>query len=299
MMKNLTLKTLLAPESYPASRKMATMIGKYFPKLNSINKKRCPDVPPLLLNRKQALKQFLPSSLANIHPGTLFKQFLVGWYNKIKTDYSDLAHSFNKKVEHYADAYYNWMERFIEMDYEVDYPSQLNAGVIPGGFLVKGTISNYSENISHRFGYPVVKVKNAMAGKFEKALIGIFRFFTPKPVFKIPVFEIVNTGAIGGEVQANEKPINKEKVLKWFFQAGSYSRHKFFDFQSITKNQLLDQHQKPVNRPKLCKGSNISYLLQKLKEYMISINTGLSWGFLTQPLIADYDNPSNRGNGFS
>ena len=299
MLKKLTLKTLLTLEIYPDSRKMATMIGKYFPKLNSINNKRSPDVPPMLLNSKRSLKEFLPSTLANFHPGTLLKQFLIGWYNKIKNDYSDIAHSFNNKAEHYADAYYNWMERFIEMDYEADCFGQRNALVKPDGFLGKGTISNFSEKISHRFGYPAAKAKNALAGKFEKTLIGISRIFTPRHVFEIPMLEIVNASAIEGEVQANEKSFIRKRFLKWFFLTKHFSDKMACYDQSFAGYQPTDKYPRLLRWPEIFRKISSIRILKNLRGGAISENTLLTESFSVLPLIPGYNFPANIGSGFN
>ena len=240
----------------------------------------------------------LPSCLTNFHPGVLFKQFLVGWYSKIKTDYRYLAHSFNNKVQNYAGAYYDWMERFIEMDYEEGYYGPPLAVAIPGNFVVKGIFNNYSEKISHRFGYPVVEIKNALAGKFEKALIGIYRLFTPNPILEIPALEIINAGTIGGEAQAIKKPFNKKWPLKWFFQTKYSSDKMACDDQSFAGNQPTDKYPKLLRWPEIFRKTNSIQILKNLRRGVISVNTLLTESFSVLPLIPEYNFPANIGSGF-
>jgi hypothetical protein len=247
MLKNLSLKTLLTPENNPIIRGLTTLTGKLFPKSVLINQKRSPDVPPLLLCGKPVTKKFLSSRLANNHPGALFKQFLVGWYNKIITDYRELSHTFNSKLQYFADSFYDWMENFMEMDYDIVTQDKDTHDPDPGELSGKQLINNSPAMVPNKLKYPSTDAFRHLTGYFQKTLILFHHIFNSGPELQIPMLEIVN-----GEIIKPDKTI--------LFQAGSKSsifetvqHRKKFDLASgtLSENQFKRMYSFRVKWPEI------------------------------------------------
>ena len=209
MMKNLTLKTLLFPEGCPPNRKPATVARELFPAFDPVTPKSGPDIPGILAKVQKIFLMLLSSCLTRMLPGSFLKQWLKDWRNKIIDDFRHHVYLIDRKAGYFKNAYYQWMEDFMEMDYANGYSEQNPSEQISGGFYFHGHINNYSAKLVNRFGYPVADARSTLVSNLEKALIGFYQFFARGPVMQTPVLEIVNISVSEGEVQENKRKINK------------------------------------------------------------------------------------------
>ena len=130
------------------------------------------------------------------HPGNFILiqslLMLTMVYNRSKR----FAKLVNRKIRELKWVYYEWMEKFIDMEYEnkerESTPGRKNPWRGPTGNLWNDYLEKYRRYIKDPLNDNIKKA----AGMFEKHLIVIQRFFTAEPDMQTPELEITNTGMI-------------------------------------------------------------------------------------------------------
>jgi len=191
MIKKTTLKFLPFPDHFCADLKKTNMIGNPIPKNLLFKSLNYPDVPYLLIKLNSLIRIVLPQQLFKAIPGGLLKKWFYNWYLKIVDDFMEIYHIISEKMIYYKNTYYNWMESFMEMEYDTHVIECIPA-FTAGRHTKQAAIKEYSTRHAGIMSEIALNSKKSFVVSFEKVLIGINKIFGLKPDFYNPTLEIVN-----------------------------------------------------------------------------------------------------------
>ena len=295
MIKKLTIKNLLIPKSYPAKRKLATVKGVFFPKFDL----SCPGKPTFLPRGKRLLMKHLPSYITNMHPGSLLKNWLHGWRSKTIADFKEITALLNNKVLGLANSYYEWMEKFIEMDETAGYSYLIPVVDNSRGVAFHGFFNNYAAIFEHKFGYPVADARNTFARNVEKMLLGFHSLFASKPDDSAPVLEIINPGANKAGTQQTEVRTRNEETSKRSFAFSYYFKLATFASRSVAKGLPSGLSSNSTNKPRVFEVCRLRNILRATGNLLPERIFRPLPRQLLKPVLVNWNSPAKVGSGFN
>ena len=191
MIKKTTLKFLPFPDRFHVDLKKTNMIGNPISKTLLFKFLNYPDVPYLLIKLNSLIRIVLPQQLFKAIPGSLLKKWFYNWYLKAIADFMEIYNIINEKMIYYKNAYYNWMENFMEMEYDTHVVKCIPA-FTARRLTKQAAIKEYSTRHAGTMSEIALNSKKSFVVSFEKVLIGINKIFGPKPDFYNPALEIIN-----------------------------------------------------------------------------------------------------------
>jgi hypothetical protein len=269
MIKKTTLKSIFTSERYPAIPNMTDMIRSLFPKTLLIQTTNCRNVPYLLIKLKSMMPVVVPRQLVKAIPGSFLKHWLYNWYLKVIDDYRIILSSLSNKIDSFNNAWYNWMENFMDMEYGDMYLDGNPQGFVSRTGSGKRLIENYSAIAVVNIKNPTSDAMKFLVGSCEKMLIVVNRIVSPKPELQVPELEIVNI---------------------------------FEDGQSDQLVEAATFRKNPSEKVKRLKASMnriIRNPLQKIKGIFTSVDLGIPGKILPQLLVVNRGDSKRFGSGFS
>lgn len=179
--------------NYPTHRNPSIMEENLYPDSNLVQTLSCPEAPYLFIRLQSLIKLVLPQQLFKAFPGSFLKRWFCTWFLKIIDDYKEISANLNEKIEGYKVAYFNWMENFMEMEYDEIYDfqqeNQITASV--DSISREDIISNYAARVSHRHRHPEYGIITPPDADLAKARFMFYPGFS-KQVLNSSVRKTVN-----------------------------------------------------------------------------------------------------------
>lgn len=148
-MKKISLKSMLLPVNNPTYRNLSTLAGNLLPQSNLAPIPNCPEAPYLFIKLKSLIEVVFPKQFFKAFPGSFLQRWLLIWYYKIIDDYNEISIAVNSRINSYKNAYFEWMENFMELEYHDAFPAVANSRAGTTQYPCQRITNSHSDLISN------------------------------------------------------------------------------------------------------------------------------------------------------
>jgi len=226
------------------------------------------------------------------HSGHFSFRYLLVWFMAVRHETIRLLTKINRMADDFKWAYYEWMDEFIEMEYDTETKRRKPPeGKTPGKRALINFFQDYREKLRRRIKDPFNQSTKIIAGVFEKKLIALNRFFTTNTDMQIPELEIVNREIFlvrEAPVQSNVPALQTEPVQRPSTGVKRFS----FAVASPTSSQPLPKPNRnfpdylemllDTVKDRLTRSISAMVSFNHLKWISISVNAGRKEDFHSQ-----------------